>query len=424
MKNSRLFEILYLLVEKRAVTAGELARRMEVSERTIYRDIDALSAAGIPVFTQKGQGGGIRLMDQFVLDRALLSRAQQDEILFALQAILATGGGAEGETLARLTALFRREGGSWLEVDFTDWGSGAVERKNFALVKEAILERRPLSFTYYSSAGERSRRTAEPARLVFKGGCWYLSAYCRARQDWRVFRLVRMEDLALEAGECPPRRPPERLESPDPSPGAHQGAALRLRFDPTAAWRVRDYFHPGQIAAEPDGHLLVNCTFPEDQWLLSFLLSFGSQLEVLSPVRWRDILAGEIRKVSAVYKTGQTLSGLRAYPGVRGRGESPARHKEVLPMEERKFCQCCGMPLDKPEDAGTEADGARSGDYCHYCYQNGAFTDPNAAMEDMIALNLQFNAENGYPFGTQEEAERMMRSWMPTLKRWRNAGAE
>ena len=97
MKNSRLFEILYLLVEKRAVTAGELARRLEVSERTIYRDVDALSAAGIPVFTQKGQGGGIRLMDQFVLDKALLSQAQQDEILFALQAVLATGGAAEGD---------------------------------------------------------------------------------------------------------------------------------------------------------------------------------------------------------------------------------------------------------------------------------------------------------------------------------------
>ena len=167
MKNSRLFEILYLLVEKRAVTARELAERLEVSERTIYRDVDALSAAGIPVFTQKGQGGGIRLMDQFVLDRALLSQAQQDEILFALQAILATGGGAEEETLSRLTALFRREGTGWLEVDFTDWGSGAAERENFSLVKRAVLERRPLSFTYYSSAGARSRRTAEPARLVF-----------------------------------------------------------------------------------------------------------------------------------------------------------------------------------------------------------------------------------------------------------------
>jgi len=153
MKNSRLFEILYLLVEGRAVTAGELAR--------------------------------------------------QDEILFALQAILATGGESEGETLARLTALFRREGTDWLEVDFTDWGSGAAERENFALVKKDILARWPLSFTYYSSAGERSHQTAESVRLVFKGGCWCLSAFCRRRQDWCIFRLVRMENLALEEGSCP-----------------------------------------------------------------------------------------------------------------------------------------------------------------------------------------------------------------------------
>ncbi len=206
MKNSRLFEILYLLMEKRSITAGELAERLEVSERTIYRDIDALSAAGIPVFTQKGQGGGIRLMEQFILDKALLSQAQQDEILFALQAILATGGAAEGETLARLTALFRRESASWLEVDFTDWGSGAAERENFALVKGAILARKALSFTYYSSAGAQSRRTVEPARLVFKSGCWYLSAYCRTRQDWRIFRLVRMENLVEEEGSPAARR--------------------------------------------------------------------------------------------------------------------------------------------------------------------------------------------------------------------------
>lgn len=419
MKNSRLFEILYLLVEKRAVTAGELAQRLEVSERTIYRDIDALSAAGIPVFTQKGQGGGIRLMDQFVLDKALLSQAQQDEILFALQAILATGGEAEGETLARLTAIFRREGGDWLEVDFTDWGSGAAERENFALVKDAILSRRPLSFTYYSAAGERSRRTVEPARLVFKSGCWYLSAFCRTRRDWRVFRLARMEDLTPEEGTCPPRRPPERLENPQP--GEEQGVELRLRFAPSAAWRVRDYFHPRQIVQEPDGRLLVRCVFPGDQWLLSFLLSFGSQLEVLSPVCWRDILAREAKKLLAVYETGQALSGLKAYPDSRDGAEVPAQEKEAFAMEDRKFCQCCGMPLDKPEDAGTEADGSLSGDYCRYCYQNGAFTDPSATLEDMIALNLKFNEENGYPMGTQEEAERMMRNWFPTLKRWKKS---
>ncbi len=417
MKNSRLFEILYLLVEKRAVTAGELAERLEVSERTIYRDVDALSAAGIPVFTQKGQGGGIRLMDQFVLDKTLLSRTQQDEILFALQAILATGGEAEGETLARLTALFRREGADWLEVDFTDWGSGEAERENFVLVKRAILERTLLSFTYYSSAGEKSRRIVEPARLVFKGGCWYLSAFCRTRQDWRIFRLVRMEGLALEEGSCPPRRPPERLEAPARANG--QGVGLQLRFAPSAAWRVRDYFHPDRIVVEPDGYLSVHCMFPEDQWLLSFLLSFGSQMEVQSPAYWRDILAKEVKKLGKVYETGQTVSGLKAYPYIRDGEESPAQYKEVIPMEEQKFCQCCGMPLDKPEDAGTEADGSASSEYCRYCYQNGAFTSPDATMDDMITLNLEFNEQNGYPFGTQEEAERMMRSWFPTLKRWK-----
>lgn len=299
MKNGRLFELLYLLVEKREATAGELAKRLEVSERTIYRDIDALSAAGIPVYAQKGKGGGVRLMDQFVLDKALLSQRQQDEVLFALQAIRATGGGEEA--LSRLSALFRRDGGDWLEVDFTDWGSASAERENFSLVKRSILERRPLTFTYYSSAGEKSRRTVEPARLVFKSGCWYLSAFCRSKQDWRIFRLVRMEELTPEEGSCPPRRPPEQLEPPMPE--GYRGVDLRLRFAPSAAWRVRDYFHPRQIAPQPDGTLLVECTFPEDQWLLSFLLSFGGQLEVLAPDYWRDILKEELKKSLEVYIT-------------------------------------------------------------------------------------------------------------------------
>ena len=119
MKNGRLFELLYLLVERRALTAGELAERFEVSERTIYRDVDALSAAGVPVYTQRGQGGGIRLMDQFVLDRCLLSPREQDEVLFALRALLSTGGLEGAEALERLSALFRREAEGWVEVDFT-----------------------------------------------------------------------------------------------------------------------------------------------------------------------------------------------------------------------------------------------------------------------------------------------------------------
>ncbi len=416
MKDGRLFQLLYYLVERRSATARELAERFEVSERTIYRDVDALSAAGIPVYTQRGNGGGVRLMDQFVLDRALLSPEQQDEILFALQAILATRASEEADTLSRLSALFRRESGDWLEVDFAGWGGGEREREAFQRAREAILTRRRLDFTYYSSAGQRTRRRTEPARLVFKSGNWYLQAFCLTRQDWRVFRLGRMEELVLEEERSLPRAAPSGLEAPDAA--RYREVRLRLRFAPEAAYRVRDCFHPRQVEAEDGGSLLVECAFPEDGWVLGFLLSFGDRVEVLSPARWREILAREGEKISDLYEIGYTVSDLECYPDIRRAGDPPGTNKEGISMETRDFCQCCGMPLDDPKDRGTEADGSPSRDYCRYCYQGGAFTAPDAAVEDMIAFNLKFNAENGHPFGPQEQAEQMLRAWLPTLKRW------
>lgn len=88
-------------------------------------------------------------------------------------------------------------------------------------------------------------------------------------------------------------------------------------------------------------------------------------------------------------------------------------------MTPKKFCQSCGMPLEQDKDFGANADGSRQEDYCHYCYQNGAFVDPNITMDGMIQFNLKFNEENGHPFGTQEQARQMMEQWFPTLKRWK-----
>lgn len=89
-------------------------------------------------------------------------------------------------------------------------------------------------------------------------------------------------------------------------------------------------------------------------------------------------------------------------------------------MEDKKFCQSCGMPMEKTEDFGTNNDGGRNEEYCCYCYMEGKFTD-DMTMEDMIQFNLKFNEENGNPFGTREEARKMMESWFPTLKRWKQA---
>lgn len=166
MHTGRLFEIVYLLQSRPRMTARELAERFEVSVRTIYRDIDALSAAGVPVYAARGGGGGVGLLPGYVLDRSLLTDGEQDEILYALRAMAAAGMG--GAALEKLAGLFQKSGDGWLEVDFSPWGSGPAEKRVFATLKTAILSRREIAFDYYSARGEKSRRTAQPVKLVYK----------------------------------------------------------------------------------------------------------------------------------------------------------------------------------------------------------------------------------------------------------------
>ncbi len=117
MQESRLFQIVYCLLEQGQATAPELAEKLEVSVRTIYRDMDALSAAGIPIYAQAGRNGGISLMKDFVLDKAVLSEDEKQEILTALQGLGAAQNKNSSRTLQKLSALFRLDASDWLEVE-------------------------------------------------------------------------------------------------------------------------------------------------------------------------------------------------------------------------------------------------------------------------------------------------------------------
>lgn len=172
MNNGRLFEILYLLMEGETVTASALARRLEVSPRTIYRDVEALSGAGIPIYMTKGRGGGIRLLPDFVLEKSLFSHQEQDEILYALQSLAVTGGLQDKTVLSRMRALFQRTPADWIDVDFSGWGHGPQEREKFLRIKQAVLESRVLSFTYYSTCGQTTNRRIEPMKLRFRSSAW------------------------------------------------------------------------------------------------------------------------------------------------------------------------------------------------------------------------------------------------------------
>ena len=156
MQESRLFKIVYYLLEKGQATAPELAEKFEVSVRTIYRDIDALSGAGIPVYTETGRGGGIYLMKDFVLDKAVLSAEEKQEILTALQSLHTTQNIHDSQTMQKLCALFRLGLQDWLEVDFSRWGNDGFDHEKFEGLKSAVLHNQAVKIHYAISRGKRS----------------------------------------------------------------------------------------------------------------------------------------------------------------------------------------------------------------------------------------------------------------------------
>lgn len=411
MSVNRMFQIIYLLLRHQRMTAAQLAERFEVSVRTIYRDLDALSGAGIPIYAVPGRGGGVALMDHYVLDRAAFSEEEQQQLLTALQSLPGDARLGAEETLEKLSGLFRRREPDWLQVDMSRWGSAGVDNAKFAALRRAILERKTVAFTYVSANGPAARRRALPARLVFKGRAWYLQAFCLEREAYRTFKLSRLLELAVldETFERALDPPPIDTESSGGAPWV----PLRLRFSPAMAFRVYDEFDESCVRREPDGALLVSVTFPEDAWVYGYLLSFGVGVQVLEPEGLRrrlGLLALEIYRSSGIADTGcQQCSGTMG----------PSYTEEAQQMEQQ-FCQSCGMPLSAPEDHGTERDGALSPHYCKYCYQNGDFTG-QMTMEEMIDFCTPMMVQAN-PGMTAQQAREQMHKFFPMLLRWKGQG--
>lgn len=295
MQNSRLFEIVYHLLAHGSATAPELAQRLGVSVRTIYRDVDALSGAGIPLYTEPGRSGGIRLLDGFVLDKAMLTAPEKQEILAALQNLQAAPYAANSATLQKLSALFGVKPERWLEVDLTRWGHSGADNATFELLKAAILSHHCVRLHYAGAYHAAAHRVVEPVRLCYKSKAWYLNAFCRQRQDWRLFKLNRILSATLLNDTFTPRPPPpnpanENTTDNTPTP-PDSCTELVLRFAPCAAYRVYDEFDATQIEPQPDGSLLARATMPQDGWLAGYLLSFGTQVEIMAPTELKTILA-------------------------------------------------------------------------------------------------------------------------------------
>lgn len=304
---NRLLGIVYALLNKEIVTAAALAERFEVSVRTIYRDIEVLSQAGIPVYARKGKNGGICLMEQFVLNKMLITKEEQQQILAALLSVKETTASEEKAILQKLGNFFKTEPVNWIAIDFSDWGGG--QKQLYEDIKQAILGSKVISFDYYGQNRAMSRRTVEPVQLLFKEYTWYLNAYCRERKALRHFKLTRIKRMVVSEESFAPREEWYQEEKVENGPDGNAveffvyTPTVVMWIDKKEAYRVYDRFVESEIEVLEDGNFQVRVTYPLDEWVYSLILSFGASVKVLEPVEIRDEIKKRIAKMQKIYES-------------------------------------------------------------------------------------------------------------------------
>jgi predicted DNA-binding transcriptional regulator YafY len=317
MRASRLLSILILLQLRARLTAEALADEFEISVRTIYRDIDALSAAGVPVYGDRGPGGGFALLDGYKTKLTGLDAAEAEAMLMigmpgqaAALGLGAAAGRARGKLLAALTpegsAVADRIAGRF-HLDPADWYRVAEPVTWLPSIARAVIDQQRLAMRYESWKGTREREV-DPMGLVQKGAGWYLVG--RVEHDYRTYRVGGISELVIKA---------ERFERPADFDLAQHWAAGLMRFEQglrpeTARLRVsaegrRRVAELGTYAARavaqarlPDanGWAELDLPFENMEQAARLLLGLGPEFVVIAPAELcsviRDIAAATVKR--------------------------------------------------------------------------------------------------------------------------------
>lgn len=291
MQESRLFKIIYYLMENGKSTAPELAEKLEVSIRTIYRDIDIISSVGVPIYVTTGRNGGIQIDDSFVLDRLILSDKEKEDIITALKSVSIVDD-RNSDTLSKLSTIFNTKNEDWLEVDFSRWGNKAQDNTMFQKLKEAIISRKMLCIVYANTRGEVIERVICPLKMVYKAKNWYIKSFCMNKSDFRIFKLTRIiQARIMEKFFNPMEFPQEKKEI------KANCENIILRFPQEMAYRIYDEFEVDEINQDDNGDFIISATMPIDEWLIGYLLSFGSKVCIIEPKYLKKIVYNEAKKI-------------------------------------------------------------------------------------------------------------------------------
>lgn len=308
MKIDRLVSIIMILLDQKRISAQELADMFEVSPRTIYRDIDAINMAGIPIRSTSGVGGGFEVMPEYKVDKKVFSANDLSALLMGLSSLSNMIRGDELiHALAKVKSFIPADKAKDIElkvnqiwIDLSPWTGNRNTQPYLEMIKEGLQENKLLSFEYVAHHGNRTKRIVEPYQLVLKGSHWYLQAYCRKRNDFRLFRLSRMSNLQMQEEIFTPRDYQKPQLDFDDILTSMQ-TKIKLRIHKSVMDRVLDFCSYEDFSPDDGGYYIVDFPFVENEYHYDILLGFGDKCECLEPVQIREKMKRRIQDMAALY---------------------------------------------------------------------------------------------------------------------------
>lgn len=304
MKLARMISIIMLLLQHKLISATKLAEMFEVTTRTIYRDIDTINEAGIPIVTYPGVKGGIGIMEEYKIEKGIFTVSDITSLLIGLGSIPLSGEDVI-TTIAKIKGLLPKEHMNKIEaksnkiaIDYTTWQGIKSLPANIEEIRTALDENRFLSFQYYDRSGKETTRIIEPYRLIFKDSNWYIQTFCTSRQDFRTFRLSRMSSLQVLDETFIPRK----LEiNPSETP-TFQKMIITLLVDNSLRGWMADFCGKENIEPYDDKRIIVKFPFMESDYGYGLLLRFGNKCECLEPEAIRQEMARRAAGILKLYQ--------------------------------------------------------------------------------------------------------------------------
>lgn len=310
MKIDRLVSMIMILLDKERIGAQELADMFEVSPRTIYRDIDTINMAGIPVHSTSGVGGGFEIMQNYKLDKKVFSASDLSALLMGLSSLSNTVRGDElVNALAKVKSFIPADKvkdielkANQIHIDLSPWRGNRNIQPCLESIKTALQESKLISFQYLAHHGNKTVRVVEPYQLVLKNSQWYLQGYCNMRSDYRLFKLSRISDLQIKDVSFIPRDYQKPiLEFSDILETME--TKIKIRIHKAVMDRVLDYCAYEEFVLDGDNHYIVDFPFIENDYYFDILLGFGNKCECLEPLSIRTEIRRRIHDMAVLYGT-------------------------------------------------------------------------------------------------------------------------